>query len=469
MENVKEWKNRIVKTGEANPEQLLAHPRNWRFHPKHQQEAMGAALGGVGWVRRVMVNLRTSEAWAPGERGVETLVDGHMRVGMAIARNEPTVPVDFVDLSPAEEAAVLATLDPIGAMAGTDKENLADILGDAAGISQDLDTLLAEVAATEGIVGASGAPGADRDPDERVEVGEELLAKWGTRQGDVWTIGPHRLACGDSLAPTLDGGMTEAALGGRRAAAVFTDPPYNVDLAGVKLTDRPRAIANDAMTSEQYAAFCARIADILERATDGCVYVCHASGPEGRTLAGTLDRRLHYSTTIVWVKDAFTIGLGKYQNSHEPIWFGRAKRKAPRQAEQRVEDIPEGWAATEGTEYQDRHGGIWFGWTKDGKRFIDARTLGNVWSIPRPRASAEHPTMKPVELVATAIAHSTRPGDLVFDPFLGSGTTMVAAHRIGRRAAGVELEPAYCAVILERMQALYPMLPIAREKQGSER
>src|SRR3972149_521978 len=107
------WGNRIVGAGEEAPDQLLANPGNWRLHPRNQQAALAGALDTVGWVQQVMVNRRTG-----------FVVDGHARVALAISRNEPSVPVLYVDLSPDEEALVLATLDPLSAMAGRGDEGV---------------------------------------------------------------------------------------------------------------------------------------------------------------------------------------------------------------------------------------------------------------------------------------------------------------------------------------------------------
>ena len=111
------WRNRIVGNGEEAPEQLLANPDNWRIHPKTQQDAMGGALAQVGWVQQVIVNRTTGN-----------LVDGHMRVAMAISRREKAVPVVYVELTPDEERAVLATFDPIGGMAASDRAKLTELL-----------------------------------------------------------------------------------------------------------------------------------------------------------------------------------------------------------------------------------------------------------------------------------------------------------------------------------------------------
>lgn len=129
------WRNRIVGQGEEAPDQLLANPRNWRIHPKAQQDALAGALDQVGWVQQVIVNRRTG-----------MLVDGHLRVELAISRNEPTVPVVYVDLSPEEEALVLASIDPISAMAGRDDEKLRQLLAEVEFDSRELADALAKVA-----------------------------------------------------------------------------------------------------------------------------------------------------------------------------------------------------------------------------------------------------------------------------------------------------------------------------------
>ncbi len=120
------WQNRIIGEGEEDPSQLLANPGNFRIHPKPQQDALSGVLSEVGWVQRVLVNQRTGH-----------VIDGHLRVSLAISRNEPTVPVIYVDLSPEEESLVLATFDPISALAATDRDQLDALLrevqtGDAA-------------------------------------------------------------------------------------------------------------------------------------------------------------------------------------------------------------------------------------------------------------------------------------------------------------------------------------------------
>lgn len=151
------WRNRITGSGEEAPEGLLANPANWRVHPKTQQDALAGALDQVGWVAQVLVNRRTGH-----------LVDGHLRVELAISRAEPTVPVLYVELSEAEEQLILATLDPLTAMATAEKDALAALLAEIETDDEALAKMLAELADRNGILRA--LPG---DPDEVPPVPDE--------------------------------------------------------------------------------------------------------------------------------------------------------------------------------------------------------------------------------------------------------------------------------------------------------
>jgi hypothetical protein len=123
------WGSRIVRTGTSPAGQFLGNERNWRVHPAFQQDQMQVVLEKVGFVQSVIVNLRSSDEWPAGERGVETMVDGHLRVQLALSRGEDTlVPVTYVDLTPAEERAVLATFDALGGLAVADKEKLPPLI-----------------------------------------------------------------------------------------------------------------------------------------------------------------------------------------------------------------------------------------------------------------------------------------------------------------------------------------------------
>lgn len=133
------WRNRIVGDGSVAPEKLLQNPKNWRLHPKHQEQGLAAVLDEVGWVQRIVVNRRTG-----------FVVDGHLRARLAIERGEKTIPVGYVDLTDREEAIILAALDPLAALAGRDDEALKKILRSAAGASSGVDELLGQISLDAG-------------------------------------------------------------------------------------------------------------------------------------------------------------------------------------------------------------------------------------------------------------------------------------------------------------------------------
>ena len=154
------WKNRIVASGEEPAGQLLANPHNWRIHPKGQQEALEGVLAEVGWVQEVIVNRRSGR-----------IVDGHLRVTLALRQGEKTpVPVKYVDLSEEEEALILASLDPLAAMAATDKEKLDELMQQVQSDNAQVQQMLSDIAEREGIYG--DLPTLDELEDQYGEPGE---------------------------------------------------------------------------------------------------------------------------------------------------------------------------------------------------------------------------------------------------------------------------------------------------------
>ena len=223
----------------------------------------------------------------------------------------------------------------------------------------------------------------------------------------------HRLLCGDSIKHK----DCDRLFDGDVAAMCFTDPPYNV--AYNKQADTGHSqqeITNDNMGSEEWLSFTQSIADTIKKYTDGCVYVFHAQGHDGRVMACALDTTLHWSSSIVWVKHTMVFGRATYQRRCEMIWFG---------------------------------------WRPDAnKTFTSDRTLTDVWEFNKPSRSDMHPTMKPIELVAQAVSHASKKNQVVFDPFMGSGTTLIACEQLNRRCYGMEIDPLYCDVIVKRWENL---------------
>jgi hypothetical protein len=202
------WPNRIVGHGDEPPEQLLANPANWRLHPKEQQQALAGALSEVGWVAQVLVNRTTGH-----------VVDGHLRVELAISRGEPSVPVAYVELSEDEERLVLASLDPLAAMATAEHDALEALLANLSPADEALATLLAELADQNGIHRPVLG-----DPDDAPPVPDR--ADVYVKLGDLWILGEHRLLCGDATDPD----DVARLLDGAEPTLLATDPPYGVSL-----------------------------------------------------------------------------------------------------------------------------------------------------------------------------------------------------------------------------------------------
>lgn len=392
------FRNRIVGNGEEAPAQLLANPKNWRIHPQAQQDVLLGVLEQVGWVQDVIVNRQTGY-----------VVDGHLRVALAISKGEPKVPVKYVDLTPEEEALVITTLDPIAAMASADKVQLEVLLRGLEGEDGALRDLLDSLALEQGI-DLYGEP--PTDPGAQMDLAAELQKKWGTERGQVWQVGDHRVTCGDSTAEADVGRL----MAGEAARLMLTDPPYGVayDTEGRNPHWRKdgRPIANDDLGTDQAAFW----TDAFRHwPLEGDAYVFSPSGPLITTLCASIEAAgIAHHQWLIWVKDRFVLSRSHYHYRHEHIWYG--------------------W----------RGKSSWNG----------SRTEDSVWNQDRPATSPDHPTMKPVELCDRAISNSSKPGDVVADPFLGSGTTLVACERLRRRGRGMEIDAGYVAVTLERLAGM---------------
>jgi DNA modification methylase len=384
---------------EVDPAVLLPHPKNWRKHPKAQVAALEGVLTEVGWVQDTVVSRRTGR-----------LLDGHARVELALQRREPRVPVVYVDVSEEEEALVLASLDPISAMATTDPAKLAELLGTAKANSEALKALLEDLAAQaeKGLAAKAGKC----DPDLVPPIPKEPTA----RPGDLFLLGPHRLLCGDAT-KTED---VARLMGSEKAACMATDPPYGVEYQGG--TAEKLRIANDTAEGLENLLTRAFAAADGALAPGAAIYVAHPAG----TLSVTFGRcflaagwRLHQ--TLVWVKDSMVLGHADYHYRHEPILFGYKAGRGRR----------------------GRGGRGWYGGNSE----------TSVLEVPRPKRNEQHPTMKPVELMERMLLNSCPPGGLVYEPFAGSGSTLIAAERLSRRCLALELDPRYADVVCSRWEA----------------
>ena len=398
------WRNRIVGHGEEAPDQLLANPRNWRLHPKHQQDALAGVLSEVGWVQDVIVNRTTGH-----------VVDGHARVGIAISQREASVPVVYVELTPDEEAKVLATFDPLGAMAGADREQLAELLGDVQTDDAALRRSLKDLADDHGA--AFGAAGLTETPDESPTAGEEraakaeaLRGKWDVRPGQLWAVGRHRLLCGDCTSEE----DVRRLLGGEAHPLLLSDPPYcsGASQEAGKAAGTWGDIASDNLSTRGYVSLLSRMLQAVRPQaaylfTDWRMWIPLYDLTEGNGLAAR--------SMIVWDKGTPGLG-GLWRTQHELILF------ASRATNPRIKGV-----AARGN-------------------VLRVNRTGNDW----------HYTEKPVEVIAALLendAATERGACPVLDVFVGSGTTLLAAEQAGRVGYGMDVEPKCVAVALERLSA----------------
>lgn len=260
---------------------------------------------------------------------------------------------------------------------------------------------------------------AETNPDDVKEDGfdaDSALAEIETpisQRGDVWLLGKHRLMCGDST--SQEDALT--LMDGQKARQVFTDPPWNVDYGGSAHPSwKPdRQILNDSMSTADFKAFMLKVFTTMAAVSEpGCMtYVVMSAQEWGGLMDAIGDAGYHWSSTIIWKKDSLVLSRKDYHTQYEPIWYG---------------------------------------WLEGSSRLcpLKDRKQSDVFDIPRPKRSEEHPTMKPVALVARTIINSSHKGDLVLDLFGGSGTTILAAEQTERVCNMMELDPKYVDVIVKR-------------------
>ena len=263
-------------------------------------------------------------------------------------------------------------------------------------------------------------PETPEDPGAQMDRAEELREKWGVENGQLWQLGEHRLICGDCT----DRAVVEKVMRGEKAELVWTDPPY-----GVAVGDKNKYLNSIARSNrieenlENDTLDETGLIEMLCESFDNAIAICTAgagwyvaapAGPLHILFGQALKDRGIWRQTIQWVKNNSTFSpMGVcYHWQAEPIFFG--------------------WLPNAGHR--------WYG----------GRQQTTVWEIDRPTKSPEHPTMKPVELIDRAIQNSSVCDDIVYDPFLGSGTTLIACERLRRKCRAIEISPAYCAVAIQR-------------------
>jgi DNA modification methylase len=354
-----------------------------------EYEKLKRSIEQFGYVEPVIWNKQTGR-----------VVGGHQRLKVLIDSGITEVDVVVVDMNTEKEKALNIALNKISGEWDTDK--LALVIADLQGADFDVSLTGFDPEELDDLFRDDVKDGVKEDD---FDVEAELQKPVFSKAGDLWMLGEHRLLCGDSTKPET----YELLMNGKKAQLVVTDPPYNVDYKGTA-----GKIKNDKMSEDQFEQFLlAAYSQMYESMTDDAsIYVFH-SDSHGLAFRKAFEEAGFYlSGCCIWKKQSLVLGRSPYQWQHEPVLFG---------------------------------------WKKKGKhQWYTGRKESTIWEFDKPKKNADHPTMKPVALVAYPIMNSTMTGCLVLDPFGGSGSTLIACEQTGRICYTVELDEKFCDVIVKR-------------------
>lgn len=375
---------------------LIPYARNARTPSEDQVARIASSIKEFGWTNPILVD---------GENGV---IAGHGRLAAAIKLKMSEVPViELSGLSGTQKRAYILADNKLALDAGWDEELLKIELEELKLNGVDLDDIGFSEAELDDLLSVE-----ESEPEEEPDVPEpkpDPVAK----RGDVWTLGVHRVMCGDSCSAT---DISKLVGSGGRVKLYLTDPPYNVAYEG-KTKDALK-IENDSMEDGSFRQFLFDAFSMADTVLEpgGVFYIWHAD-LEGYNFRGACrDVGWKVRECLIWNKNAFVLGRQDYQWKHEPCLYG--------------------WK--DGASHE---------WYSD-------RSQSTVIDCDRPMRNGEHPTMKPVELFRYLMENSSKKGDVVFDSFGGSGTTLVAAEQTGRVAYLMEIDPVYVDVIIKRWQEM---------------
>lgn len=430
---------------------LKPYKLNAKNHPKAQIDGITESIRRFGFTQPVVID------------GDNEIIIGHGRVAGARQAGMKEVPcIRREDLSP-EEIRALRLIDNRISETGWDQAMLAqemrELKFDFQPFAVSFEEILPPVSGLE-----------EEEPDEN-EVHEPAKAAI-TKRGQIITLGEHRIYCADST----DTAVWRGLMGAERAALVFTDPPYGVAYASQ--SGKYAKIKNDSLQGNKLSEFLVKVfAAAMANAEDtAAFYIWHASSTRQDFYDAMLAAGLEERQYLIWAKNSLVLGHADYQSSHEPCFYACKSGGSPAfygdRAHQTVWRVnagsrAEGLQTTIGPGLVLSHGGAELFVKKGAPKGKKVRRLrlektvvlrddapgGTLWEVDR-ETGVEHPTQKPVELARRGIENSSRAGEVVVDPFLGSGSTLIAAELTGRRCYGFELEPAYCDVIVKRWEKI---------------
>lgn len=354
-----------------------------------------------------------------------TIIGGHQRLKAAQKMGMTEVPVVQVDIPKGQEKALNLALNRISGE--WDETKLAEVLvqltkeeREQSGFDED------EIAKAIG----AAINGEEDDFDTTPPVEPK------TKLGDLYELGEHRLLCGDSC----DLEQVKQLMRGEQADMAWTDPPYNVNYEG----GNGLKIENDSMDDLKFRRF---LTDAFKNMAwvlgEGCpFYIAHASSESYNFVGAVKDAGLLFKQTIVWVKDRLVLGRQDYQWRHEPILYGWK----PGSAHKWYGEFDKTTVLDQSRKFED--------WSKEELIDLAKGIETDILRIEKPSKSKEHPTMKPIALIASALQNSSQLGGVVLDLFGGSGSTLIACEQLGRKCRIMELSPAYCDVIVNRWEKL---------------
>ena len=370
-------------------DKLIPYARNARTHSKKQILELRASIREFGFINPVIIDKDFN------------MIAGHGRTLGAKEEGLTELPCVFAEhLTEAQKRAYILADNRLAMNAGWDEEMLAVELSELEGADFDLSLLGFDEAELNQLLHDE-----DAIQDDDFDVDAELAKPTFSKMGDVWQLGRHRLVCGDSTkAETFD-----VLMAGKKANLVITDPPYNVNYEG-----SAGKIKNDNMEQSAFYQFLydAFVGIESAMASDASIYVFHAD-TEGLNFRKAFEEAGFYlSGTCIWKKQSIVLGRSPYQWQHEPVLFG---------------------------------------WKKKGKhQWYTGRKESTIWEFDKPKKNGEHPTMKPIPLLAYPIVNSSMSNSIVLDAFGGSGSTLIACEQSDRICYTVELDEKFCDVIVKR-------------------
>ena len=409
---------RNLKVEFCHLEALVPSDRNARAHSRRQIRQIAASIEEFGFVNPILID-------DAGE-----IIAGHGRLEAAKLLKIGSVPViRLCGLSEAQKRALRLADNKICANAGWDPEFVAQELEFLSSVEIDFNVEVTgfETAEIDLLIEASEARDKENPDDEVPDVAEDVPAV--TQPGDLWVLGENRLLCGDALKPESYARLMD----GAKARMVFTDPPYNVPVDGHvcglgKIKHREFAMASGEMSEAEFAAF---LETVLTTLAHSCVHgaildVCMDWRHLYELLSASRNAKLTLLNLCIWAKT--NAGMGSFYRSQHELVFVFKNGTAPH-----INNVELGRHGRNRTNV----------WRYDGVNSLRAGRLDDLHM---------HPTVKPVALVADAIRDCSRRGGIVLDCFAGSGTTLIAAEKTGRRAYAMELDPRYVDTAIRRWQ-----------------